>query len=237
MLITLLGAIASAFLFLTLWQKAKADISFLESKAVSFGERETTMLREIEWLNQQLSLQGVRSNPTVTQPQSSHLHEFEALDRWDIGETVPVKPPDELQVAALNDVSMLFLTKLGVNTANEVIPEGETLLQTETGEFDIPFVEEPELEQGSWFPESEVTMLTASSLDKPGLHFFEGEIIQKFGEDFAMVSNGEHSYHLSHAKFTRHQPGDKISIQVLVSPSGARETIAVWPQQQALISA
>lgn len=114
--------------------------------------------------------------------------------------------------------------------------ENKSLLRVETGESNVSFTEEAGLVQGRWFPESGVTMHTVSILDKPGLHFFEGEIVQKFGEDFVLVSDRTHSYHLSHEKFNSLQPGDKVSMQVQVSTSGARDTIAVWPLHQVLKS-
>ncbi|NHN33219.1 hypothetical protein [Paenibacillus agricola] len=231
MILAILLCIILSGIFMAAWLKAKADISFLEGKALDFLDREKRWIQQIDNLEKQLvqnSFNPFRQADSKTM--GSALHES---DSW-----IPPEEPvstdlyhvdseHDLQQVELGNVTMAFLQKVGVKS-----------IQTTQAEV-VMLHEECDVEQIHFFEESDVNhKSSAPSLDKCGLHYWEGNILQKFSDDLALISNGTHMYHLSHNKLIQFQNGDNVCMQVLVGEAGInREVLMVWQPEEIAVSA
>jgi hypothetical protein len=233
MLYALLISIALSLLFLVSWQKAKADNSFLEGKVADLLEREARLLKVRD-------LQKQGDHPAISFPSYTQVAALSPKKStivpdtsWIPGEADPEDPdvvedPKELQIAALGNVTMAFLKRIGAAPA-------------ETEDTDEIAAVDPEpdstiVEQVCFFEESDVTQLSSQpSLDKPGLHYWVGVIEQKFSDDFATITNGMFKYHLSYEKITQFAEGDKVCMQVLVNEEKNREILMVWPAEESIL--
>jgi hypothetical protein len=229
----LLISMAMCIVILMAWQKAKADISFLEGKAFDFLMREEHLEQEVEMLKARLIQRQDTSFRPAAQNYADPLHSDEPYHEMYTVMDLP-EPPQDLEVTEIGEIQAAFLKKLGVDL-NHAELELETF-------HAIPQIEEqPEesyhFEQPSLFEEIEIAHISsAPSLNKNGLYFWKGTIVQKFGEDFSLISNGTHQYHFSTEKLHGFQVGDPVDLHVLVNDRN-KEVVNVWLSEKAAITA
>jgi hypothetical protein len=231
MILAFLLCILLSVILMAAWLKAKADVSFLEGKALDFLDREKGWIKQIDNLEKQLVLDSY--NPFRQSVVTKTSPAFQESDSW-----IPPEEPDsnelyhadseqrDLQQVELGNVTMAFLQKVGV----------KPILTTHV-EVDVIHVE-CDVEQIHFFEESDVNHNSSPSLENSGLHYWEGNILQKFSDDLALISNGTYMYHLSHNKLIHFQIGDNVCMQILVGEAGIfREVLMVWQSQEVAVSA
>ncbi|WP_240420298.1 hypothetical protein [Paenibacillus periandrae] len=230
MIIALLSFIGLSLILLTVLIKAKGDVSFLEGKALDFLDREKRLINQIDDLKMQLVHASHHSyRHPVSTSIGPELHESDSLippeeTSSDLYHHVDYQRPRDLENVELGNVTMAFLAKVGIKTF-------EAEIAAEQEEIDS-------LEQINFFEEIEVAHISSvPSLENAGLHYWEGNILQKFSEDFALISNGTYQYHLSHNKLQYFQNGDNVCLQVLVAEAGVREVLMLWEPNEIAVSA
>ncbi|WP_150274214.1 hypothetical protein [Paenibacillus tepidiphilus] len=206
--------------------RAKSDISFLEAKCADLLYREE-MLKALAVpmiVGDEEPQKMIGNGEEEMDPISSNKEE---LFVYQDTEEQSVINRETLIEVDLDENTFEYLSFLGVYDSQS---HSQVHVELEN--------EVDELDQLILFSDSELSTPTAPSLEAPGLHFWTGEIVQKYSDDLVAVTNGSYTYHLSHPQFRDFECGEPVYLQVQVGGEDEfREVKMVWQPEIAEISA